>query len=107
MKKGTSSTGTNTSTLSGSKTASRGKKSLFQRAINPRDAAAFTTEELHVVVYWMRQALGIVLGLIWGLIPLTGALGFILCGPLPRSFVPLLILTMFVVYQPGLLHATW
>ena len=32
-------------------------------------------DEFLDVIYWMRQILGIVLGLIWGFIPLTGIFG--------------------------------
>ena len=29
------------------------------------------------VVYWIRQVLGIVVGIVWGLLPITGAFGLI------------------------------
>ncbi len=32
-------------------------------------------DEFLDVVYWLRQILGVVIGLIWGLIPLKGILG--------------------------------
>ncbi|XP_022117707.1 respirasome Complex Assembly Factor 1 [Pieris rapae] len=35
-------------------------------------------EEFLDVIYWMRQAIGIVLGLCWGLLPLKGFLGLLL-----------------------------
>ncbi|XP_021186719.2 GEL complex subunit OPTI [Helicoverpa armigera] len=35
-------------------------------------------EEFLDVIYWMRQAMGIVLGLVWGLLPLKGFLGLLL-----------------------------
>ncbi|XP_068618576.1 GEL complex subunit OPTI [Battus philenor] len=48
-------------------------------------AKAFTSnsewpdkEEFLDVIYWMRQAIGIVLGLCWGLLPLKGFVGLLL-----------------------------
>ncbi|XP_075978922.1 GEL complex subunit OPTI [Anticarsia gemmatalis] len=35
-------------------------------------------EEFLDVIYWMRQAMGIILGLFWGLLPLKGFLGLLL-----------------------------
>ncbi|XP_026733227.1 uncharacterized protein RAB5IF homolog [Trichoplusia ni] len=35
-------------------------------------------EEFLDVIYWMRQAIGIILGLFWGLLPLKGFLGLLL-----------------------------
>uniref|UniRef100_A0A2A4J5N6 Rab5-interacting protein n=1 Tax=Heliothis virescens TaxID=7102 RepID=A0A2A4J5N6_HELVI len=35
-------------------------------------------EEFLDVIYWMRQAMGIALGLVWGLLPLKGFLGLLL-----------------------------
>lgn len=35
-------------------------------------------DEFLDVVYWMRQILGLILGIIWGLIPLKGIIGLIL-----------------------------
>ncbi|CAB3259596.1 unnamed protein product [Arctia plantaginis] len=35
-------------------------------------------EEFLDVIYWMRQAMGIILGLFWGLLPLKGFLGLVL-----------------------------
>ncbi|XP_050518436.1 respirasome Complex Assembly Factor 1 [Diabrotica virgifera virgifera] len=35
-------------------------------------------EEFLDVIYWYRQILGIILGIIWGLIPLKGLLGLML-----------------------------
>ncbi|CAH1101081.1 unnamed protein product [Psylliodes chrysocephalus] len=35
-------------------------------------------EEFLDVIYWARQALGIVLGIFWGLIPLKGLIGLVL-----------------------------
>ncbi|KAJ8936125.1 hypothetical protein NQ318_022207 [Aromia moschata] len=35
-------------------------------------------EEFLDVIYWARQALGIILGIVWGLLPLEGFLGIML-----------------------------
>ncbi|XP_063827748.1 GEL complex subunit OPTI [Ostrinia nubilalis] len=35
-------------------------------------------EEFLDVIYWMRQAIGIILGLVWGVLPLKGFLGLVL-----------------------------
>ncbi|XP_026761029.1 respirasome Complex Assembly Factor 1 [Galleria mellonella] len=35
-------------------------------------------EEFLDVIYWMRQAIGIILGLCWGLLPLKGIVGLLL-----------------------------
>ncbi|CAG4939394.1 unnamed protein product [Parnassius apollo] len=35
-------------------------------------------EEFLDVIYWMRQAIGIVIGLCWGLLPLKGFIGLLL-----------------------------
>ncbi|OXA47093.1 respirasome Complex Assembly Factor 1 [Folsomia candida] len=32
-------------------------------------------DEFLDIIYWIRQVLGVLLGLVWGLIPLTGILG--------------------------------
>lgn len=37
----------------------------------------FEQEDLYLVLYWGRQILGIVLGIVWGLIPLTGFVGLL------------------------------
>lgn len=36
-------------------------------------------DEFLDVIYWLRQALGIFIGIIWGFIPLKGFLGLVLC----------------------------
>lgn len=36
--------------------------------------------ELHDVIYWMRSALGLVIGIVWGLVPLTNAPGIVSFG---------------------------
>ncbi|KAF9811464.1 hypothetical protein SFRURICE_002833 [Spodoptera frugiperda] len=35
-------------------------------------------EEFLDVIYWMRQAMGIILGLFWGLLPMKGFVGLLL-----------------------------
>ncbi|KAL3858914.1 hypothetical protein ACJMK2_009163 [Sinanodonta woodiana] len=35
-------------------------------------------DEFLDVIYWMRQIIGIILGLVWGILPLKGFLGLIL-----------------------------
>ncbi|XP_018579448.1 uncharacterized protein C20orf24 homolog [Anoplophora glabripennis] len=35
-------------------------------------------EEFLDVIYWARQALGVILGIVWGLLPLKGFLGLVL-----------------------------
>ncbi|XP_067651535.1 GEL complex subunit OPTI-like [Haliotis asinina] len=40
-----------------------------------QDAEWTDKDEFLDVVYWLRQILGVVIGLIWGLIPLKGILG--------------------------------
>jgi hypothetical protein len=32
-------------------------------------------EDFPSVVHWIRQTLGLILGIVWGIIPLTGAVG--------------------------------
>lgn len=38
----------------------------------------FFQEEFLDVIYWARQALGVILGIVWGLLPLKGFLGLML-----------------------------
>ncbi|XP_076109701.1 GEL complex subunit OPTI-like isoform X1 [Mytilus galloprovincialis] len=35
-------------------------------------------DEFLDVIYWMRQILGLILGIVWGLIPLKGIIGLVL-----------------------------
>jgi hypothetical protein len=45
--------------------------------------------ELHEVVYWLRQVLGVLCGVVWGVIPLTGYVGNLAYAPTdPRAFFP-------------------
>jgi len=52
------------------------KPSLFTKAISPSEWS--DKEELLDVVYWSRQILALLMGLVWGFLPLTGILGIIL-----------------------------
>merc|ERR1712002_448277 len=49
-------------------------KDIFQRSIT-FDATWEDKDELLDVVYWMRQVVAILTGVVWGLIPLEGVLG--------------------------------
>lgn len=51
--------------------------SIFSRAIT-KSSSWPDKDELLDVVYWSRQLLALVLGMIWGLLPLTGIFGILL-----------------------------
>ena len=63
--------------------------------LNWRDAVARDVEwqkdDLLAVVYWLRQVLGVVLGVVWGLVPITGLAGHLL-------FAALSALILFMYY---------
>lgn len=44
--------------------------------IRQRDAASWEKDDLQDVLYWFRQVIGIVFGLVWGFAGITGFLGF-------------------------------
>jgi hypothetical protein len=44
-------------------------------------------DDLLDVVYWLRQVLSLILGMLWGVVPLTGAIGMILYLLLSSGFV--------------------
>jgi len=44
-------------------------------------------EEFLDVIYWARQIIGIVIGLVWGLVPLKGFLGLVLFAGLSAGIV--------------------
>jgi len=44
-------------------------------------------EEFLDVIYWARQIIGIVIGLVWGLVPLKGFLGLVLFAALSAGIV--------------------
>ncbi|KAJ3663514.1 hypothetical protein Zmor_007769 [Zophobas morio] len=52
-------------------------KSVFTRAITANSEWPDKDEFLDVI-YWARQAIGLILGVFWGLIPLKGFLGLLL-----------------------------
>lgn len=51
--------------------------SVWKKAISPNTEWP-DKEEFLDVIYWMRQAIGIVLGLCWGVLPLKGFVGLLL-----------------------------
>ncbi|CAH1955666.1 unnamed protein product [Acanthoscelides obtectus] len=53
------------------------KKSVWIRAVTANSEWP-DKEEFLDVIYWARQAIGILLGIIWGLLPLKGFLGLVL-----------------------------
>jgi len=44
-------------------------------------------EEFLDVIYWARQIIGILIGLVWGLLPLKGFLGLVLFAALSAGIV--------------------
>lgn len=52
-------------------------KSLLSRIVTP-EATWPDKDEFLDVIYWMRQILGVIIGLCWGLIPMKGILGIII-----------------------------
>ena len=46
-------------------------------AVHTLDAIRHTQDDLLDTLHWLRQTNAVVLGLMWGLIGVTGALGFI------------------------------
>ncbi|XP_033755485.1 uncharacterized protein RAB5IF homolog [Pecten maximus] len=61
----------NGSTANGSVMATFSKAFVAEAAWNDKD-------EFLDVIYWMRQIIGMILGLIWGLFPLKGLLGLVI-----------------------------
>lgn len=71
-------------------TSSRNKRvektpEVKETSISSTIAKAFTSEatwtdkdEFLDVIYWLRQVLGVVLGIVWGLLPLKGIVGLAL-----------------------------
>ncbi|KAL4706214.1 hypothetical protein ACJJTC_018398 [Scirpophaga incertulas] len=56
---------------------SKGKGCVWRKAFTSNTEWP-DKEEFLDVIYWMRQAIGIILGLFWGLLPLKGFLGLLL-----------------------------
>ncbi|XP_072947321.1 GEL complex subunit OPTI [Epargyreus clarus] len=52
-------------------------ESIWKRAFTSNSEWPDKDEFLDVI-YWMRQAMGIILGLLWGVLPLKGFLGLLL-----------------------------
>ncbi|XP_004932938.1 GEL complex subunit OPTI [Bombyx mori] len=52
-------------------------ESIWKKALD-KNSEWPDKEEFLDVIYWMRQAIGIILGLSWGLLPLKGFLGLLL-----------------------------
>ena len=44
-------------------------------------------EEFLDVIYWSRQILGLVIGCVWGLMPLKGFIGILLFGALSAGLI--------------------
>jgi len=59
---------------------------LVSRMVTPQSAWP-DKEEFLDVIYWGRQVLGILLGLVWGLLPLKGFLGLLLFGAVSAGLV--------------------
>eukprot|EP00894_Picocystis_sp_ML_P003668 jgi/Pico_ML_1/54185/g4596.t1 len=52
-----------------------GSKSLTRKLMDKEDN--WSLAELQEVIHWIRQALALVLGFVWGVIPLTGLASFV------------------------------
>lgn len=68
---------TKTKTIEKNGSAKSIELSVWKRAFT-RNSEWPDKEEFLDVIYWARQALGIILGIFWGLIPLKGFLGLVL-----------------------------
>jgi hypothetical protein len=75
---------TKTKTVERNGTTTSELKSVFNRAITANSEWPDKDEFLDVI-YWARQAIGIILGVCWGLIPLKGFLGLLLLVTLENS----------------------
>lgn len=51
------------------------KQSLLSKALTPDYGSWNDKDEFLDVIYWLRQVMGVVLGLLWGLLPLKGIIG--------------------------------
>ncbi|XP_070192079.1 GEL complex subunit OPTI-like isoform X2 [Littorina saxatilis] len=51
------------------------KGSLLSKALTAEYGSWNDKDEFLDVIYWLRQILGVILGLIWGLLPMKGILG--------------------------------
>ncbi|KAJ8965506.1 hypothetical protein NQ314_004095 [Rhamnusium bicolor] len=68
---------TKTKTIERNGVSKSSQASLWIRALTSNSEWP-DKEEFLDVIYWARQALGIILGIFWGLLPLKGFLGLIL-----------------------------
>jgi len=48
----------------------------YIQKIKQGESATWEKDEVLDVIYWWRQLLGLLLGLVWGILPLTGLIGF-------------------------------
>jgi hypothetical protein len=62
----------------GKKSATVKSASLLQRALSPDQE--WEKDELFEVLYWARQVMGLVLGLVWGVLQLSGSTALLLYG---------------------------
>ncbi|XP_076449400.1 GEL complex subunit OPTI-like [Babylonia areolata] len=65
-------------TVSKTNGAVNGKVSLLSKALTPEYGSWNDKDEFLDVIYWLRQIMGVILGLVWGLLPLKGILGIAL-----------------------------
>ncbi len=75
-------TSASSSTATGPSTIS----SIFSRAITSKSSWP-DKEEFLDVIYWARQVLGVILGLIWGLFAVKGAVGLVLFAALNAAIL--------------------
>ena len=63
--------------MSTESSSSSSSLSLLARAVTPNSDWDENKEDLLDVVYWARQVLGIIIGLVWGLLGVSGAKGIV------------------------------
>ncbi|XP_055378343.1 GEL complex subunit OPTI [Condylostylus longicornis] len=61
-------------------------KDIFSRAVT-KSSEWPDKDEFLDVIYWSRQVIGIILGIIWGVIPLKGFLGLVLFAGISCAIV--------------------
>jgi len=66
--------------------AAASTSSLISKVFSPQSEWN-DKEEFLDVIYWGRQILGIILGLLWGLLPLKGFLGLVLFAGISAGIV--------------------
>ncbi|RDD44174.1 Uncharacterized protein C20orf24 [Trichoplax sp. H2] len=69
--------------------------SVFHRALRPK--STFEKDEYLDIIYWLRQIVGLVFGVVWGIIPLYGILGIGIFGIANAG----LLYLYFTYYQPA------